>query len=62
MMFTDCKSLHSEDLFIYLLIMGLFDPTYSNNKTLTPDQTLTIRQICEEHLSKDKLLFGEWFN
>ena len=35
MMLTDCKSPHSEDLFIYLLIMGLYDPSYSGNKMIT---------------------------
>ena len=37
MVFTDCKSLHSEDFFIYLLIMGLFDPTYSATRLLNQD-------------------------
>jgi len=37
MVFTDCKSLHSEDFFIYLLIMGLFDPTYSATRLLNQE-------------------------
>ncbi len=46
MMFTDCKSAQSEDLFIYLLVMGLFDPNFTANKMLTLEQALTVRQIC----------------
>jgi hypothetical protein len=52
MMFTDCKSPHSEDLFIYLLLMGLFDPSFSSARTLSQDDALTVKHICEEHLSK----------
>jgi len=35
MMFTDCKSSHSEDLFVYLLIMGIYDPNFSGTKSIT---------------------------
>lgn len=34
MMFTDCKSPHSEDFFMYLFVMALFDPNFSANKTI----------------------------
>jgi hypothetical protein len=62
MMFTDCKSSQSEDLFIYLLIMGLFDPNFSNSQMITVEQTLTVKQICEEHLSKDSQVYvGPWW-
>ena len=47
MMFTDCKSLHSEDFFIYLLMMGLFDPTYTATRLLNTEESYTIRRICE---------------
>lgn len=57
MMFTDCKSPQSEDLFIYLLIMGLFDPSFSNSQMITLEQSLTLKQICEEHLSKDSQVY-----
>jgi len=35
MMFTDCKSPNSEDLFIYLLIVSIFDPYFTNLKTIS---------------------------
>lgn len=42
--------------------MGLFDPSFSSNKTLTLDQALTVRQICEEHLSKEISVYGgDWW-
>ena len=34
MMFTDCKSPHSEDFFLYLFIMALFDPNFTANKSI----------------------------
>lgn len=34
MMFTDCKSPHSEDFFLYLFIMALFDPSFTANKSI----------------------------
>ena len=34
MMFTDSKSPNSEDLFIYLLIISIFDPFFTNLKTV----------------------------
>jgi hypothetical protein len=34
MMFTDCKSPHSEDLFMYLFVMALFDPTFSSSRLI----------------------------
>lgn len=43
--------------------MGLFDPTFSASKTLTLDQALTVRQICEEHLSKENQVYGgDWWD
>jgi len=60
MMFTDCKSPHSEDLFMYLLIMGLMNPTFSSSKVLTHEEFLTIRSLCEEHLTKDSKVYVEF--
>lgn len=62
MMLTDCKSPHSEDLFVYLLLMGLYDPSYSAAKTLAPDQLITVREVCEANLSRDKQVYGgDWW-
>jgi len=58
MMLTDCKSPNSEDLFVYLLLMGLYDPSYSGAKTLTSEQVMTVREVCEENLSRDKQVYG----
>jgi hypothetical protein len=62
MMFTDCKSPNSEDLFMYLLIMGLMDPTFSYNKLLTHEELLTIRTLCEEHLTKERTVYADFGN
>ena len=35
MMFTECRSPYSQDLFMYLLIMGVMDPTFSSSRMLT---------------------------
>jgi hypothetical protein len=58
MMFTDCKSVHSEDLFLYLLVMSLYDPTLSGTRMLGPEEALTLRQVCEQHLSKHSKLYA----
>lgn len=63
MMFTDCKSPHSEDLFVYLLVMGLYDPTFSGTKSITLEQALTVRQVCEDNLSRNRNVYGgDWWN
>ena len=59
MMFTDCKSPHSEDLFVFLLLMGLFDPNYSANRLLAPEEALTVRRICEQHLTREPSVYAD---
>jgi hypothetical protein len=58
MMFTDCKSPHSEDLFMYLFAMALFDPSFSATRTLTPEDARTLRTLCQDYLSRDVSLYG----
>ncbi len=60
MMFTDCRSQQSEDLFIYLYVMGMFDPSFSNTKTINYGQASLIRRICEDYLTKDKKVYIEY--
>ena len=60
MMFTDCKSPHSEDLFMYLLAMALFDPSFSATRVLALEDTRTLRTLCEDYLSHDASLYGEF--
>ncbi len=52
MMFTDCKSPHSEDLFIYLFVMAMFDPAFSPNKIVSLEDADKIKKICEDYLTK----------
>ena len=43
--------------------MGLYDSSYSGNKILAPEQIMTVREVCEENLSKDKQVYGgDWFD
>ena len=44
LMFTDCKKSTSEDLFVFLLLIGVMDPSYSN-KLLQPSEISTIKRI-----------------
>lgn len=57
MMFTDCKSPHSEDLFMYLFLMALFDPAFSSTKLISPHDAATARKLCEEYLSRDPAIY-----
>lgn len=57
MMFTDCKSPHSEDLFMYLFAMALFDPSFSATRHLTHEDVRTLRTLCDDYLCKDRSIY-----
>lgn len=57
MLFTDCKSPHSEDLFMYLFIMALYDPNFTSNKAINQEEAQTVRKICEDYLTKEQVVY-----
>jgi hypothetical protein len=42
---------------MYLLVMGLINPNFSSNKTLTLEDIDTIKALCEKHLTQDSNIF-----
>lgn len=60
MMLTDCRSPHSEDLFVYLLLMGVLDPHLSNTKVVNYEEASLVRSLCEEHLTKLSTVYWEF--
>lgn len=57
MLFTDCKSPHSEDLFMYLFIMALYDPNFTSNKAINLEEAQTVKKVCEDYLTKEQVVY-----
>jgi hypothetical protein len=45
---------------MYLLIMGLINPTFSSGKLLTHEEFVSIRGLFEEHLTKESKVYVEF--
>jgi hypothetical protein len=45
---------------MYLLIMGLINPTFSSAKLITQEEFVSIRGLCEEHLTKESRVYVEF--
>jgi hypothetical protein len=43
MLFTDCRAIYSEDLFVYLLIFALITPQFEADRVITFEEVVQIR-------------------
>ena len=43
MLFTDCRAIYSEDLFVYLLIFAMITPHFEGDKAITFEEVVQIR-------------------
>ena len=58
-MFTDCKKTTSEDLFLYLLLIGVLDHNFTN-RVINIEEMDMIRKISEEYLGKNPNIYSDF--
>ena len=44
---------------MYLLIMALMDPNFSLARTLTKEEVISVKILCQEHLTKQDRVYAD---
>ncbi len=60
MLFTDCRAIYSEDLFVYLLVLALITPHLDIERPITYEEVNEVRQVCEKYLTTEKRVYEEF--